>query len=102
MRIAFLAPMDHEIEPLVRLLSLAPVFDVPDKRHTTGFLCVYPKEGIKANLLHKALNHGSTLGQLALVGKSYGDGAIKVEPGGMRKLIVPYEALDFAGIKLKR
>lgn len=35
MRIAFLAPMDHEIEPLVRLLSLAPVFDAPDKRHTT-------------------------------------------------------------------
>ena len=73
-----------------------------DVRPTTGFLCVYPKEGIKANLLHKALNHGSTLEQLSLVGKSYGDGAIKVEPGGMRKLVVPYEALDFAGIKAKR
>jgi hypothetical protein len=72
-----------------------------DVRPTTGFLCVYPKEGIKANLLHKALNHGSTLEQLALVGKSYGDGAIKVEPGGLRKLIVPHEALDFAGIKIK-
>lgn len=70
-----------------------------DVRPTTGFLCVYPREGVRAELLHKALNHGSTLEQLSLVGKSYGDGAIKVEPGGLRKLTVPYEALNFAGIK---
>jgi len=32
-RIGFLAPMDHELEPLVRMLSLAPVEGAPDKRH---------------------------------------------------------------------
>ncbi len=34
MRIGFLAPMDHELEPLVRMLSLEPVEGAPDKRHT--------------------------------------------------------------------
>jgi adenosylhomocysteine nucleosidase len=33
-RIGLLAPMDHELEPLVRLLALAPVEGAPDKRHT--------------------------------------------------------------------
>lgn len=33
-RIGFLAPMDHELVPLVRMLSLEPVEGAPDKRHT--------------------------------------------------------------------
>ncbi|MCJ7672331.1 MAG: hypothetical protein MUP67_09845, partial [Acidimicrobiia bacterium] len=33
-RIGFLAPMDHELWPLVRMLSLEPVDGAPDKRHT--------------------------------------------------------------------
>ena len=36
--------------------------------------------------LWKALNHPDTLENLKLVGKSYGSGAIKVEPGNLNKL----------------
>lgn len=66
----------------------------------TGFLCVYPLQGVDADKLCAALNHPSTILELAKVGKSYGDGAIKVEPGGLRKLIVPFEALEAAGLKV--
>jgi adenine-specific DNA-methyltransferase len=57
----------------------------------TGFLCVYPiyndKEFI--NNLWQALNHPDTLENLKLVGKSYGSGAIKVEPGNLTRLPIP-------------
>jgi adenine-specific DNA-methyltransferase len=65
----------------------------------TGFLCVYPLNNVTAEALVTALNHPSTINELSKVGKSYGDGAIKVEPGGLRKLIVPWEAIEAAGIK---
>lgn len=68
----------------------------------TGFLCVYPAEGVNVDKLCAALNHPSTILELAKVGKSYGDGAIKVEPGGLRKLIVPFEALEAAGLKVSQ
>jgi hypothetical protein len=67
----------------------------------TGFLCVYPLQGIDPDMLCVALNHPSTILELAKVGKSYGDGAIKVEPGGLRKLIVPFEAIRASGIKIQ-
>ena len=54
----------------------------------TGFLCVYPiyddREFIEK--LWQALNHPDTLENLKLVGKSYGSGAIKVEPSNLNKL----------------
>lgn len=54
----------------------------------TSFLCVYPiyndKEFIEK--LWQVLNHPDTLENLKLVGKSYGSGAIKVEPGNLNKL----------------
>ena len=57
----------------------------------TGFLCVYPiyddKEFI--DKLWQVLNHPDTLENLKLVGKSYGSGAIKVEPGNLSKLPIP-------------
>jgi hypothetical protein len=68
----------------------------------TGFLCVYPQNKLTAEALVVALNHPSTINELSKVGKSYGDGAIKVEPGGLRKLIVPWEAIDAAGIDLSK
>lgn len=54
----------------------------------TGFLCVYPIYDDKEYIdnLWKALNHPDTLENLKLVGKSYGSGAIKVEPGNLNKL----------------
>lgn len=65
---------------------------------TTGFLCVYPSIGVDVTRLHRALNHPSTIEQLERVGKSYGDGAIKVEPGGLRNLIIPRTATFDAGL----
>ena len=57
----------------------------------TGFLCVYPLYNDKdfVNKLWQALNHPDTLENLKLVGKSYGSGAIKVEPNNLSKLPIP-------------
>lgn len=67
----------------------------------TGFLCVYPiyndKEYI-SNLWH-ALNHSDTLSNLKLVGKSYGSGAIKVEPRNLEKLPIPEHIVEKFNLK---
>jgi methylase of polypeptide subunit release factors len=57
----------------------------------TGFLCVYPIYNDKEYIdnLWQALNHPDTLENLKLVGKSYGSGAIKVEPGNLNILPIP-------------
>lgn len=57
----------------------------------TGFLCVYPIYDDEEYIdnLWRALNHADTLENLKLVGKSYGSGAIKVEPGNLAKLPIP-------------
>jgi hypothetical protein len=56
----------------------------------TCFLCVYPLADDKefVDNLWKVLQHPDTLEHLKLVGKSYGDGAIKVEPKKFRKFTV--------------
>lgn len=62
----------------------------------TGFLCIYPFQNSPAfidNLL-EILNHPDTLKNLALVGKSYGSGAIKVEPRALEKLPLPSMLLE--------
>jgi adenine-specific DNA-methyltransferase len=66
----------------------------------TGFLCVYPAADVDGSALLVALNHPDTGRCLADVGKSYGRGATKIEPGSLRKLIVPTSALRAAGITL--
>lgn len=67
----------------------------------TGFLCVYPiyddKEFI--DKLWQALNHPDTLENLRLVGKSYGSGAIKVEPGNLSKLPIPEHIVKLFDLK---
>lgn len=57
----------------------------------TAFLCVYPNFKDKEYItnLWKALNHPDTLDNLQAVGKSYGSGAIKVEPNSLRNLSIP-------------
>jgi len=57
----------------------------------TGFLCVYPRvddPGYHAALGH-VLTHPDTVRNLPLVGKSYGGGAIKVEPRALENLPLP-------------
>ncbi len=57
----------------------------------TGFLCVYPHQTDEASLgkLWKILRHPETVQNLARVGKSYGAGAIKVEPRSLERLPIP-------------
>jgi adenine-specific DNA-methyltransferase len=67
----------------------------------TGFLCVYPKsddEGYMSQLW-KILNDPDTLANLALVGKSYGDGAIKVEPRALERLPIPEDVIEQTGLQ---
>jgi adenine-specific DNA-methyltransferase len=67
----------------------------------TGFLCVYPLHNDKEyiNNLWQALNHPDTLENLKLVGKSYGSGAIKVEPGNLNKLPIPEHIVSQFNLK---
>lgn len=55
------------------------------------FLCVFPKSSDSAFIerLWGILNHPETIANLKLVGKSYGDGAIKVEPRALEDLPIP-------------
>jgi adenine-specific DNA-methyltransferase len=68
----------------------------------TGFLCVYPKseEPVFLESLWQALNHPETLANLSLVGKTYGNGAIKVEPRALERLRLP--AIVLARLKLEK
>lgn len=65
----------------------------------TGFLCVYPKPGIEPRSLWSALNEAAVIEGLARVGKSYGDGAIKVEPRSLEQLAIPCSILTKHGIR---
>ncbi|MGA9350893.1 MAG: N-6 DNA methylase [Anaerolineae bacterium] len=67
----------------------------------TGFLCVYPKSDDKEYIDHlwKILNHPDTVANLAMIGKSYGDGAIKVEPRSLEKLPIPENVIEQSGMQ---
>lgn len=70
----------------------------------TGFLCVYPlsENAVHIDNLWQALNHPDTLENLKLVGKSYGSGAIKVEPRSLEKLAIPDHVVEKFGLIGKR
>ena len=61
----------------------------------TGFLCIYPlAEGQDAlESTWQLLSHPETISNLSLVGKSYGSGAIKVEPRALERLPITDRAL---------
>jgi hypothetical protein len=67
----------------------------------TCFLCVYPwdtnREAVKR--LWRALNHPDTLQNLAFAGKSYGAGAVKVEPRQLDNLEIPASVVRDCGLK---
>jgi hypothetical protein len=66
----------------------------------TGFLCVYPwdTDELQVKRLWQALNHPDTLANLAFVGKSYGGGALKVEPRQLDTLEIPPHVLALYGL----
>ncbi|MCC6686749.1 MAG: N-6 DNA methylase [Fimbriimonadaceae bacterium] len=56
----------------------------------TGFLCVYLyDQNADCRKMLEVLNSQETLAGLASVGKSYGDGALKVEPRSLDRLPLP-------------
>jgi adenine-specific DNA-methyltransferase len=67
----------------------------------TGFLCVYTKgkDDKFVDSLWNILNHPDTLKNLQFVGKSYGAGAIKVEPRSLENLPIPEYIVDKYNLK---
>lgn len=65
----------------------------------TGFLCVYPKVNDEAYLecIWKVLSHRDTLANMAKIGKTYGGGAIKVEPRSLERLPIPDHVIEQVG-----
>jgi adenine-specific DNA-methyltransferase len=61
----------------------------------SGFLCVFPhlSDPDYVARLWQVLRDPRTVANLALVGKSYGGGAIKVEPRALESLPIPTEVL---------
>ncbi|MGH9752163.1 MAG: HsdM family class I SAM-dependent methyltransferase [Blastocatellia bacterium] len=66
----------------------------------TSFLCVYPhrEDADSIAKLWQALKHPDTVSNLALVGKSYGSGAIKVEPRALERLPIPERVIAEVGL----
>lgn len=62
----------------------------------TGFLCIYPRstDPEYVEKLWRVLSHPETVKNLSLVGKSYGDGAVKVEPRALERLSIPVQVLQ--------
>lgn len=67
----------------------------------TGFLCVYPldKSRHSCEKLWAALRRPETVSNLAMVGKSYGGGAIKVEPRALERLVLPASVAASVGLE---
>lgn len=65
--------------------------------------CVYNKEDSPLSIdeLGSVINHLDTVANLRLVGKSYGKGAIKVEPSGLRNLPINENVAELVGSKYK-
>ena len=59
-------------------------------------MCVYPlyNDEMYITNLWQALNDIETIQNLKLVGKSYGSGAIKVEPRNLDKVPIPEHIVD--------
>lgn len=70
----------------------------------TGFLCIYPHCTDPESLarLWDVLRHPDTVQNLARVGKSYGSGAIKVEPRSLERLPISDHLADVKGLTPRR
>lgn len=70
----------------------------------TAFLCVYPhsNDSEYVDKLWKILQHPDTISNLKLVGKSYGSGAIKVEPRSLERLPIPAHLIKRSGLQSRK
>jgi hypothetical protein len=69
----------------------------------TSFLCLYPRANEEKYIerLWCILGHPDTVANLAMIGKSYGDGAIKVEPRALEKLPIPDYVIALFGLPVQ-
>lgn len=69
----------------------------------TSFLCVYPRQNDKdfVERLWEVLNDPATIANLPLIGKSYGAGAVKVEPRGLERLPLAEHLVEKLGLPYK-
>ncbi|MEW6181422.1 MAG: N-6 DNA methylase [Chloroflexota bacterium] len=69
----------------------------------TGFLCVYPKVNDEEEMekIWKILNHPDVMANLSKIGKTYGGGAIKVEPRLLEKLPIPDDLIQKLNIPIQ-
>ena len=70
----------------------------------SNFSCVYPRsdDAEFLNALTASLHHPDTLAGLPFVGKSYGSGAVKVEPRGLERLTIPAHVARAVGLRATR
>ncbi len=69
----------------------------------SNFSCVYPKSD-SAEFLEAftaSLHHPDTLAGLPFVGKSYGSGAVKVEPRALERLTIPAHVTREVGLRVQ-
>ncbi|MBI1801570.1 MAG: SAM-dependent methyltransferase, partial [Chloroflexi bacterium] len=66
----------------------------------TSFLCVYPNQHGPDFIarLWEVLNQPETVANLAIIGKSYGAGAVKVEPRSLERLPLPEPIVRRVGL----
>jgi adenine-specific DNA-methyltransferase len=66
----------------------------------TCFLCVYPLQNDErfVERLWEVLSHPDTVANLPLIGKSYGAGAVKVEPRALERLPLPAALVEKLGL----
>lgn len=66
----------------------------------TCFLCVYPLQNDArfVERLWEVLTHPDTVANLPLIGKSYGSGAVKVEPRALERLPLPAALVEGLGL----
>lgn len=64
----------------------------------TCFLCIYPHRNDRKFIdgLWSVISHPETVANLPLIGKSYGSGAVKVEPRALEKLSLPERLVSAA------
>ncbi len=67
----------------------------------TSFLCVYPKRNGNIDQIWKILTHPDVLAGLSTIGKTYGYGAIKVEPRFLEKLPIPDHVVELSGLSMQ-